>query len=30
VPDEVTFRINMTSTYNVFSVAAKLGLKRVV
>ncbi len=30
LPDEITFRINMASTYNVFSVAAKLGLKRVV
>lgn len=30
LPDEITFRINMASTYNVFSAAAKLGLKRVV
>lgn len=28
--DEVTFRTNITSTYNVFSAAATLGLKRVV
>src|SRR5687768_650597 len=28
--DEVTFRINMTSTYNVFSAAMTLGLQRVV
>jgi nucleoside-diphosphate-sugar epimerase len=28
--DEVTFRVNMTSTYNIFSAAATLGLKRVV
>ncbi len=27
---EVTFRVNITSTYNVFSAAATLGLKRVV
>ncbi|MCA0452604.1 MAG: NAD(P)-dependent oxidoreductase [Chloroflexi bacterium] len=30
LPDEITFRINMASTYNVFSAAVKLGLKRVV
>jgi nucleoside-diphosphate-sugar epimerase len=29
-PDELTFRVNMTSTYNVFSAAALLGLRRVV
>ena len=29
-PDEVTFRVNTTSTYNVFSAAATLGLGRVV
>lgn len=29
-PDEVTFRVNTTSTYNVFQVAADLKLKRVV
>jgi nucleoside-diphosphate-sugar epimerase len=29
-PDEFTFRINMTSTYNVFSAATTLGLERVV
>lgn len=28
--DEVTFRVNMSSTYNVFSVATALGLARVV
>jgi nucleoside-diphosphate-sugar epimerase len=28
--DEVTFRVNMTSTYNIFSAATTLGLKRVV
>src|SRR5258707_4160796 len=28
--DEVTFRTNIASTYNVFSAAIKLGLKRVV
>src|SRR5690242_5784873 len=28
--DEVTFRVNMTSTYNVFSAATSLGLERVV
>lgn len=28
--DEVTFRVNMTSTYNVFSAATTLGLSRVV
>jgi nucleoside-diphosphate-sugar epimerase len=28
--DEVTFRTNMTSTYNVFTAALKLGLERVV
>jgi nucleoside-diphosphate-sugar epimerase len=30
LPDEITFRINMSSTYNVFSAATSLGLKRVV
>lgn len=29
-PEEVTFRNNMQSTYNVFSAATLLGLKRVV
>jgi nucleoside-diphosphate-sugar epimerase len=29
-PDEYTFRVNTTSTYNVFAAAATLGLKRVV
>jgi nucleoside-diphosphate-sugar epimerase len=29
-PDELTFRVNTTSTYNVFSVAPMLGLRRVV
>lgn len=28
--DEVTFRVNMSSTYNIFSAAVTLGLKRVV
>lgn len=28
--DETTFHINMTSTYNVFTAAVKLGLRRVV
>ena len=28
--EEVTFRVNMTSTYNIFSAATALGLKRVV
>ena len=28
--DEVTFRVNLTSTYNVFSAATTLGLRRVV
>jgi nucleoside-diphosphate-sugar epimerase len=28
--DEITFRTNVTSTYNVFSAAATLGLRRVV
>jgi nucleoside-diphosphate-sugar epimerase len=28
--DEVTFRVNMSSTYNVFSAATALGLERVV
>lgn len=28
--DEITFRINTTSTYNVFSAATALGLERVV
>ena len=30
LPDEITFRINMSSTYNVFTAALKLGLQRVV
>jgi nucleoside-diphosphate-sugar epimerase len=29
-PDELTFRVNTTSTYNVFSAASTLGLRRVV
>ncbi|HVP75048.1 MAG TPA: NAD(P)-dependent oxidoreductase [Gaiellaceae bacterium] len=29
-PDELTFRVNTTSTYNVFSAAPLLGLTRVV
>jgi nucleoside-diphosphate-sugar epimerase len=29
-PDEVTFRVNTTSTYNVFAAAQILGLRRVV
>jgi nucleoside-diphosphate-sugar epimerase len=29
-PAEVTFRVNMASTYNIFSAATTLGLKRVV
>ncbi len=29
-PDELTFRVNTTSTYNVFSAAPMLGLGRVV
>jgi nucleoside-diphosphate-sugar epimerase len=29
-PDELTFRVNTTSTYNVFSAASLLGLRRVV
>jgi nucleoside-diphosphate-sugar epimerase len=29
-PDELTFRVNTTSTYNVFSAARLLGLRRVV
>ena len=29
-PDELTFRVNTTSTYNVFSAATALGLRRVV
>ena len=29
-PDAETFRINMMSTYNVFAVAARLGMERVV
>jgi nucleoside-diphosphate-sugar epimerase len=29
-PDELTFRINATSTYNVFAAAPLLGLRRVV
>jgi nucleoside-diphosphate-sugar epimerase len=28
--EEITFRINITSTYNIFSAATTLGLKRVV
>jgi nucleoside-diphosphate-sugar epimerase len=28
--DEATFRINMSSTYNIFTAALKLGLERVV
>ena len=28
--EEVTFRVNMASTYNIFSAATMLGLKRVV
>lgn len=28
--DEITFRTNMSSTYNVFTAAVKLGLERVV
>lgn len=28
--EEITFRTNMTSTYNVFNVAMSLGIKRVV
>ncbi len=30
LPDEITFRINLSSTYNVFTAAIKLGLQRVV
>lgn len=30
LPDEITFRINTTSTYNVFSAGTTLGLKRIV
>jgi len=30
LPDEATFRINTMSTYNVFSAAVTLGLKKVV
>lgn len=30
MPSEITFRINVTSTYNVFSAATMLGLQRVV
>ena len=30
VPPETTFRINMASTYNVFTAATSLGLKRIV
>jgi nucleoside-diphosphate-sugar epimerase len=30
VPDSETFRINMLSTYNVFSAAARFGMQRVV
>ena len=29
-PDELTFRVNTTSTYNVFSATPLLGLRRVV
>jgi nucleoside-diphosphate-sugar epimerase len=29
-PDELTFRVNVTSTYNVFAAAPILGIKRVV
>jgi nucleoside-diphosphate-sugar epimerase len=29
-PDELTFRVNITSTYNVFAAAPLLGLQRVV
>lgn len=29
-PDELTFRVNTTSTYNVFSAAPLVGLRRVV
>ena len=29
-PDELTFRVNTTSTYNVFAAAQLLGLRRVV
>ncbi len=29
-PDEVTFRVNMASTYNVFTAATSLGLQRIV
>jgi nucleoside-diphosphate-sugar epimerase len=29
-PDELTFRVNTTSTYNVFAASALLGLRRVV
>jgi nucleoside-diphosphate-sugar epimerase len=29
-PDELTFRVNVTSTYNVFAAAPLLGLRRVV
>src|SRR6187455_2417006 len=29
-PDELTFRVNTTSTYNVFAAAPLLGLERVV
>ena len=29
-PDEVTFRVNMASTYNVFTAATTLGLQRIV
>jgi nucleoside-diphosphate-sugar epimerase len=29
-PDELTFRVNVTSTYNVFAAAPILGLRRVV
>ncbi len=30
LPDGETFRVNMMSTYNVFSAAAQLGMKKVV
>jgi nucleoside-diphosphate-sugar epimerase len=29
-PDELTFRVNATSTYNIFAAASLLGLQRVV
>ncbi len=30
MPEEVTFRVNITSTYNVFDAAIRAGIKRVV